>query len=124
MRSNMVRVMVPVVLVLSMLASSIQLAKAGGLMYDLNLDGEVDLKDAYLVGQAFGSIPGDLKWNPLADVNGDGKIDLKDYFIIAKHFGDGRRILVVPEYWMGTALGLAGCFAAFGLFRTGKRKSL
>ena len=123
MRSSVVRVMVPVVLVLSTLAASIQLAKADGFMYDLNLDGKVDLKDVYLIGEAFGSISGDSNWNPVTDVNGDGKVDLKDYFIIAKHFGDGRRILVVPEYWMGTALGLAGCFTAFGLFRFSRRKS-
>jgi hypothetical protein len=115
--------MVSVVLILSTLASIIQLANAGGLMYDLNFDGKVDLKDVYLVGKAFGSSPGDPKWNPLADVNRDGRIDLKDYFVLAKHFGHSSRILVVPEYWMGTVLGLAGCFAAFGLFRVSKRKS-
>ena len=123
MRSYIFRVVVPVTVVLSILTLGIQLVRAGELMYDLNLDGKVDLKDVYLIGEAFGSIPGDSNWNPLTDVNGDGKIDLKDYFIIAKHFGDGRKILVVPEYRMGTALGLAGCFTAFGLFRFSKRKS-
>lgn len=123
MRSYIFRVLVPVTVVLSILALGIQLVRADGLKYDLNLDGEVDLKDVYLIGEAFGSIPGDSNWNPLTDLNGDSKVDLKDYFAIAKHFGDGRRILVVPEYWMGPALGLAGCFAAFGLFRFSRRKS-
>jgi len=29
---------------------------------------------------------------------------------------------VIPEYWLGTILGLVGCFAAFGVFRVSKRK--
>jgi hypothetical protein len=33
-----------------------------------------------------------------------------------------RAFLVVPEYWMGAILGLAGCFGAFGVFRISKRK--
>ena len=27
---------------------------------------------------------------------------------------------VIPEYWLGTILGLIGCFAAFGVFRVSK----
>jgi hypothetical protein len=37
-------------------------------------------------------------------------------------FGCGAGLLVVPEYWMGTVLGLVGCFAAFGAFRLYKIK--
>jgi hypothetical protein len=50
-------------------------------------DCKVDLKDVFLAGKAFGSIPGDAKWSPYADVNHDYKIDLKDYFAVCKKFG-------------------------------------
>jgi len=50
-------------------------------------DCKVDLKDVFAAGKAFGSGPGDFKWNPYADINGDYKIDLKDYFAICKKFG-------------------------------------
>jgi hypothetical protein len=50
-------------------------------------DCKVDLKDVFAAGKAFGSIPGDAKWNTVADINHDYKTDLKDYFAIAKKFG-------------------------------------
>jgi hypothetical protein len=50
-------------------------------------DCKVDLKDVFAAGKAFGSVPGDFKWNAVADINRDYKIDLKDYFGIAKKFG-------------------------------------
>jgi len=50
-------------------------------------DCKVDLKDVFAAGKAFGSVPGDAKWNTVADINGDYKIDLKDYFVICKKFG-------------------------------------
>jgi hypothetical protein len=50
-------------------------------------DCKVDLKDVFAAGKAFGSIPGDAKWNTVADINGDYKIDLKDYFAISKKYG-------------------------------------
>jgi ABC-type transport system substrate-binding protein len=50
-------------------------------------DCKVDLKDVFAAGKAFGSVPGDAKWNTVADINNDYKIDLKDYFAIAKKFG-------------------------------------
>jgi hypothetical protein len=50
-------------------------------------DCKVDLKDVFAAGKAFGSVPGDNKWNTGADINHDYKIDLKDYFAIAKKFG-------------------------------------
>lgn len=31
-------------------------------------------------------------------------------------------LLVIPEFWLGSVLGLAGCFAAFGVFRISKHK--
>jgi hypothetical protein len=50
-------------------------------------DCKVDLKDVFAAGKAFGSVPGDAKWNTVADINNDYKIDLKDYFAICKKFG-------------------------------------
>jgi len=50
-------------------------------------DCKVDLKDVFVAGKAFGSIPGSNKWNAVADLDHNYKIDLKDYFAIAKKFG-------------------------------------
>jgi len=54
---------------------------------DINGDGKVDLKDAYIVAKAFGECEGRPRWNPLADLNEDGKADLKDYYIVSKNYG-------------------------------------
>jgi hypothetical protein len=60
---------------------------------DLNTDGKVDMKDISLVARAFGTKPGDARWNPNADVTGptagvpDGKIDMRDISAVAKNFG-------------------------------------
>jgi len=62
----------------------------------------------------------------VVDVNANGRYDagidaLDDNSIQVcpvQHYG----VLVVPEYWLGPVLGLAGCFAAFGTFRLVKRK--
>jgi len=40
----------------------------------------------------------------------------------ADGFGCPPGFLVMPEYWLGTILGLGGCFAALGVFRTFKLK--
>ena len=37
-------------------------------------------------------------------------------------FGLNRGFFVIPEYVIGTILGLVGCFAAFGVFRLSKRE--
>jgi thermitase len=54
---------------------------------DLNHDGKVDVKDVAAAAAAFGSYPGQPRWNPTADVNQDGKIDIRDIAFIAKNFG-------------------------------------
>jgi hypothetical protein len=66
---------------------------------DVNGDGEVNLKDVYAVGRAFGSTrgPDGLYWHtplktccphsPNCDLNDDGKIDLKDYYPTCWNFG-------------------------------------
>lgn len=54
---------------------------------DLNLDGEINIKDLALVGSAFGSYPGHPRWNPTADINKDLIINIIDVTITAKNFG-------------------------------------
>jgi len=54
---------------------------------DINGDGKVDMADVAIAGRAFGTVPGDARWNPLADVNLDGKVDLRDIALTAKTFG-------------------------------------
>jgi hypothetical protein len=55
---------------------------------DLTGDKKVDMKDIALVCRAFGSYPGESRWNPIADINKDGKIDMKDIAAVARHFGE------------------------------------
>jgi len=57
-------------------------------LYDVNLDGVIDLKDVFRVGKAYGTRPGDPKWDPACDFNHDGIIDLKDYYPVCQHYGE------------------------------------
>jgi parallel beta-helix repeat protein len=59
----------------------------GFLIGDLNLDGKVDIKDIHIVAAAYGTFPGDPRWNPVADINKDGKVDIRDVSIVAKQYG-------------------------------------
>jgi hypothetical protein len=54
---------------------------------DINADTYVNVKDAVLLGAAFGSKPGDQSWNPNADINNDGFINVKDAVILGANFG-------------------------------------
>lgn len=60
---------------------------------DINHDLKVDMKDVATVAKAFGSSPGDPKWDPSADITGpvplvpDGKVDMRDIGLVAKNFG-------------------------------------
>jgi len=54
---------------------------------DLNSDSEVDLQDLTLQKSAFGSRPGNPRWNPKADVNRDNIINIVDVALIAINFG-------------------------------------
>jgi|Deesub1362B_J571_1020462.scaffolds.fasta_scaffold01005_8 hypothetical protein len=54
---------------------------------DVNGDFKVDLKDVYTVAVAYGSYPGDPRWNPNLDMNNDNLIDLKDYYVIVLNYG-------------------------------------
>ncbi len=110
---------------LGLLCASIataQIANAS-VTFDLNNDGIVDMQDIGQVVAAFGSYPGHQRWNPLTDLDGNGKTNMKDIGMIARHFGERAPHFVVPEFWAGTIIGLAGCFTAlavFGLIKPGK----
>jgi hypothetical protein len=56
---------------------------------DVNGDGKVDVRDVYVVSQAYGTAPGMPRWNPIADVNQDLKVDVKDVYIVSKNYGKG-----------------------------------
>jgi hypothetical protein len=53
---------------------------------DINGDFRVNLQDLVLLANAYGSKPGDMKWNPNADLNGNGTVDLPDLVIMANHY--------------------------------------
>jgi hypothetical protein len=66
------------------------------LVGDLNGDGVVDIYDAILLADSFGSHgpnhdysgePASPNWNADADLNGDGIIDIYDSIILCSHFG-------------------------------------
>jgi len=54
---------------------------------DINGDDVVDIFDIVTAAKAFGSKPGDPKWNPNADVNSDDIVDIFDVVSIAVNFG-------------------------------------
>jgi PKD repeat protein len=70
--------------------------KNSTLIGDINGDGIVNILDAILLADAFGSHcanydyqgePASPNWNPNADLNGDGVVNILDMIILASHFG-------------------------------------
>jgi len=57
------------------------------LLGDINGDLKVDMIDVGLCSKAYGSKPGDPKWDARADLNGDGRVDMKDVGIVCKAYG-------------------------------------
>jgi hypothetical protein len=55
---------------------------------DLNGDGVIDLFDALLLAQHFGSKQGDFNWDSNMDLNGDAEVDMFDVVILARSFGE------------------------------------
>jgi len=51
---------------------------------DVNGDGRVDFRDVSLVVRAFGSRPGQPRWNPAADLNDNGRVDLGDLLFVLR----------------------------------------
>jgi len=54
---------------------------------DVNNDRYVNIKDAIIVGVAFGSKPGDPNWDPRADIIIDNIVNIKDSVIVGSNFG-------------------------------------
>ncbi len=58
-----------------------------GVPEDANCDGVVDIRDLALVGKAFGSQPGNQRWDVAADVDADGAVTIRDSARICLKFG-------------------------------------
>lgn len=58
-----------------------------GIPGDLDRNGIVNIRDVTIVAKAFGSKPGDLRWNPTADIDGNKIIDIRDIAFVARNFG-------------------------------------
>ncbi len=58
------------------------------LVGDINSDLYVNVKDATLLGMAFGSKPGDPNWDERCDLNKDGWVNIKDAVILNVNFGN------------------------------------
>lgn len=54
---------------------------------DVDGDNEVTLLDFGALVAAFGSLPGDVNWNPEADLDGDEGVTLLDFGILVQNFG-------------------------------------
>lgn len=57
--------------------------------WDVNQDGQVDIRDLIEVAQYIGEIENP---DPRADVNGDGTIDIRDLLIVSQHLGESTEI--------------------------------
>jgi PKD repeat protein len=54
---------------------------------DVNSDGIVDIYDAIILANAFGSTPGDPAWDVRCDFNRDDIVDIYDAIILGNNFG-------------------------------------
>jgi hypothetical protein len=57
------------------------------ILWDLNLDGYVDISDIVYAADSFGSHPEHPRWYTLADVNTDDYVGIDDLVMIAGRFG-------------------------------------
>jgi len=57
------------------------------LITDIDGNGVVDILDIALVARAWGSTPGDPRWDPRCDINGNGKVDILDLALVARDYG-------------------------------------
>lgn len=53
---------------------------------DINGDNVIDIGDFAIFSAAYGTVPGDAGWNPLADLNGDDEVDMGDFAILSANF--------------------------------------
>lgn len=63
---------------------------------DVNRDGKIDKDDLAAINAAFGTKPGDPRWNPDADLNQDHVIDVEDSRICAAGQGLGLKQVAGP----------------------------
>jgi 5-hydroxyisourate hydrolase-like protein (transthyretin family) len=61
-------------------------------------DGKVDLRDVSTVASAFGTFPGDAKWDWRADINFDLKVDIRDVSLCASNFGKKVNYSGIVDY--------------------------
>ncbi len=54
---------------------------------DINGDGEVDILDLAIVGNACGTVEGQPGYNPIADINKDGRVDIRDLAVVGRNYG-------------------------------------
>jgi hypothetical protein len=54
---------------------------------DINGDGKVNILDISAVAKAFGTTPGQPRWDQMCDVNYDFKVNILDISVIAREFG-------------------------------------
>ncbi len=54
---------------------------------DIDGDNEVTLFDFGQLVSAFGTMPGDIGWNPNADLDGDEEVTLFDFGVLVRNFG-------------------------------------
>jgi len=57
-------------------------------MADLNSDLEVNILDVTIVAHAFGTLPGQQRWNVRADIDDNGRVDIVDVSTVAMRFGE------------------------------------
>jgi peptide/nickel transport system substrate-binding protein len=71
------------------------------LPYDVNYDGQVDMKDIGTCSRSFGTVfgpPMSSLWVYRCDVNNDRKIDMKDIGTVAHNFGKTSAVWVPGSY--------------------------
>jgi PKD repeat protein len=71
----------------SSMHTQVTIVKKQALLGDLNGDGVVNIIDVAIVARAFGSRPGNERWNPVADLDNNGIINILDLTIVAKNYG-------------------------------------
>jgi hypothetical protein len=80
---------------------------------------------------AFGNIPPTIVWRHdlipgkydiIIDVNDNGRYDKGIDCLVSNDVNINAGFFVVPEYVLGAILGLAGFFAAYGVFRLSKSR--
>jgi hypothetical protein len=57
------------------------------LLGDINKDGFVNIQDLAILAAAYGSTPGDPRWNPQADLNKDGIVNFLDLWLLTIDYG-------------------------------------